>query len=560
MSQFARRFAALSFVAPSLLLITSGCHRDDGADPDHGHPHGPGDPAHAESGETHGEAAEQTLASLGERYLVHLIHPTFVRGAHAEILLHGTRLDEGGPITGGQIALVARGPEGQTLRFATHEHIPGHWPGQAELPSAGRWILAVDVQSGAGSEEIAIGSIEVHADAQAAARAPAPEAPAGAIPFLFEQQWPVAMEFERVRPRPLTEWLRVPGRIAPRPGAEAHAAAPVPGRILAPEGGRLPRPGDRVAAGDVLAVIEPHLGTSDLVGLQALEYQQHQLRHELDLQQLEAERSLGGARVRIRASTREVERAERLVAQTLATQQELDRARAELELARAEESASLSSLASVNRLRNEHAEDPAVTAPKIPILAPITGLVAEVDAVLGESVEAGALIASILDLTSVWAVAEVPEGDIERLGAMSGARFRPSGFETAMETNAGPILVASRVDPVTRCLAVSFAVPNPDGRLRAGMLCAFDLRLREQSDAISVPQSALAYDQGQPVVYTLVDGESMLKRRLRLGLRDGDRVQVLEGLSLGDVVVATRADEVRLAALSGSGKIVEHQH
>jgi len=322
----------------------------------------------------------------------------------------------------------------------------------------------------------------------------------------------------------------------------------------------LPRPGDRVGSGDVLAVVEPHLATSDVVGLQALEYQQHQLRHELDLQQLEAERTLGSARVRIQSGTREVERTERLVAQTLATQQELDRTRAELELARADENAALASLASVNRLRNEHAEDPVVKAPQLPLVAPIAGIVAEVDAVLGESIESGALLATILDLSSVWAVAEVPESEASRVGAMSNARFRPLGSEFALETGSGPVHTSARVDATTRCLDVAFAVQNADGRLRAGMLCSFDLELRRIPDALSVPDSALAYEQGQPLVYALVDGESFVKRRLRLGLRDGARVQVLEGLAKGDVIVATRADEVRLAALSSSGKIVEHHH
>jgi len=546
MSHSVRRSSALSFVSCFALIVFTGCHRAGD------HEHEPSAPAV--------QAEEHTLASLGERYLVHLIHPALVRGARTPMLVHGTRRDEGTAISGGEIAVTARGPDGKTLRFPARERLPGQFPAEVELPTAGLWRIGIDVRSGAGAEEIAIGEVEVHPDAAAAGRVGAAEPVAGAIPFLFEQQWPLAMQFERVEPRPLTDWLTVSGRIAARPGAEAHVAAPVAGRLLAPEGGRLPRPGDRVGSGDVLAVVEPHLATSDVVGLQALEYQQHQLRHELDLQQLEAERTLGSARVRIQSGTREVERTERLVAQTLATQQELDRTRAELELARADENAALASLASVNRLRNEHAEDPVVKAPQLPLVAPIAGIVAEVDAVLGESIESGALLATILDLSSVWAVAEVPESEASRVGAMSNARFRPLGSEFALETGSGPVHTSARVDATTRCLDVAFAVPNADGRLRAGMLCSFDLELRRIPDALSVPDSALAYEQGQPLVYALVDGESFVKRRLRLGLRDGARVQVLEGLAKGDVIVATRADEVRLAALSSSGKIVEHHH
>lgn len=556
MSRSVRRSVCAISLSFALLVPSSSCRRaDPHAAEDHGHEH-----AHDAPATEHEEHAERTLASLGERYLVHLIHPAFVRGAQAGFLLHGTRRDEGGPIAQGDVALVARGPDGATLRFAAREERPGHWPGEAAFPAAGRWTLAVDVRSGAGAELVELGAIEVRPEAASPARVEAPEPPAGAIPFPFEQQWPLAMRFERVAKQPMTEWLTVPGRVEARPGGEAHVAAPIAGRIVAAESGALPRPGARIAAGDVLAFVEPYLGTSELVGLQALEYQQHQLRHELDLQQLEAERALGSARVRIAAGTREVERAERLVAGTLATQQELDAARAELDLARAEETAALSSLASVHRLRNEHAEDPTVAAPRLPVVAPIGGVLADLDAVLGESVDAGARIAVVLDLDVVWAVAEVPESALARLGAIRGARVRGAGGGASIDVATAPLFTSPRVDPASRAVDVAFAVPDPRGELRAGQLLSFDLALREHADALSVPESALAYRQGRPLVYALVDGETFVERHLTLGLRDHGRVQVLSGLAAGEAIVATHAGEVRLAALAGSARIVEHQH
>jgi len=310
----------------------------------------------------------------------------------------------------------------------------------------------------------------------------------------------------------------------------------------------------------VLGVVEPHLSTADVVGLQSLEYQQHQLRHELDLQRLEAERALGSARVRMQAGERELARAERLLAQTLATQQEVDRARSDVDLARADENAALASIDSVNRLRNEHAEDPVIAAPRLRITAPIAGVVGEVDAVLGESVEVGGLLAAILDTRVVWAVAEVPEHALSDPQAIVGARIRPLGSALDLGVDAGPTNVAPRVNAVTRCVEVAFAVPNEDGRLRPGTTCTIRLRERVGVDALSVPRAALVYERGRPHVFVMIDGEKFEKRRIRLGESDGDRFQVVEGLAAGEVVVATHADEVRLAALSGSGDIVEHHH
>ncbi len=527
-------------------LLFVGCH------PAHEHTT---EPAAAEQ-----EHDSHALAVLGERYLAHVIHPDLVAGRPAPSLVHGTRRDEGGPISGGTITVIARDPGGVERRFDASERSPGTWAVDLELPTAGAWSVSVAVKSGAGDELVLLGDVKVHALDAPHGNAQGQESRPGVVDFYFESQWPLGVRFERVERSAMSKWDTVAGRIDARPGTEAHAVFPVSGRLIAPEGGRLPRPGDRVSANDVLGVVEPHLSTSDVVGLQSLEYQQHQLRHELDLQRLEADRALGSARVRIQAGERELARAERLFAQTLATQQEVDRARSELELARSDENAALASLESVNRLRNEHAEDPRVEPPRLRITAPISGVVGEVDAVLGESVDVGGLLAVILDTQVVWAVAEVPEHALSDPQDIVGARIRPLGSALEVEVDAGPTNVAPRVSPMTRCVEIAFAVENEGGRMRPGTTCTIRLRKRVSVDALSVPPTALIYERGRPHVFVMIDGEKFEKRRIRLGERDGDRFQVVEGLAAGEVVVATHADELRLAALSGSGDIVEHHH
>lgn len=533
-------FAAVAFVP-----IACDAH-------DHAHPH---PDEHADE-----HAAEHALARLGERYLVHLIHPNVARGTPATMLVHGTRLDTGEALHEGAVDVSLRGPSGATVRGNAVEESSGRWRVTLTLADVGAWHVAVEVRSGNGSETVDVGELVVAADAAAAARVEATEAPAGAISFPMESQWSHAMRFERVAPRAFREHFEAPGRIEAQPGARAHAAAPVAGLLATPLDGSLPRPGDRVVAGQVMARVETYLSTSDLVGLQALEYQQHQLRHELDLQQLEAERNLSTARVRIQAATREVERATRLLAGTLGTQAELDAVRADLDLARADESAALASLASVNRLRNEHAEDPGLVAPAFDVRAPISGIVDEVSVARGESVEAGERIATIVDLGSMWAVAEVPEHELGRLASVDAARVSPRGVAVALDVAAAPTHVGLTVDPTTRSVDVAFSVPNEDRALRVGMLATFELYSAMRTDALTVPESAIVRERGRAVVYVLLDGETFVKRRVRLGARDADRHQVLEGLVAGDVIVVTDVEELRLAALAGSGRIVEHQH
>ncbi|MBL8863109.1 MAG: efflux RND transporter periplasmic adaptor subunit [Planctomycetes bacterium] len=515
---------------------------------------------HADPGSVAAPAPPQSaLANLGQSHLLHLVVPPLVRGQRASLLLHGTRLADGAPQSGGEVVLRFQGPAGERVEARASERQPGHWPAEVTLPASGRWRVSVDVRAAEGAESVDLGSVEVHVDLAAAVRAAAVEPPAGSFGFPFESQWPIGMCFERVAPHAFTDRVRVNGRIEPRPGARAHATAPVAGRVEPPASGRIPRPGERVAAGEVVARVVTLLQASDVVALQALEYQQHQLRHELDLQQLEAERALGSARVRIQAGTRAVERAERLLTGALGSQVEVDAARAELELAQAEEHAALSSLDSVNRLRNEHAHDPGVEAPSFDVIAPIAGVLASVDIVPGETVEAGALLASILDLSRVWAVAEVPEHRLNALASAVSAQVRPRGLEDVLWAEP-PVYASPSVDPLTRCADLAFELANWGGQLRAGMLATIDLHFYTRPGVLTVPAAAVAHEQGRPVVYALVDGETFVKRRLRLGARDGDRYEVLEGLAAGEIVAASGAEDLRLAALAGSGQIVDHHH
>jgi multidrug efflux pump subunit AcrA (membrane-fusion protein) len=67
-------------------------------------------------------------------------------------------------------------------------------------------------------------------------------------------------------------------------------------------------------------------------------------------------------------------------------------------------------------------------------------------------------------------------------------------------------------------------------------------------------------DGGRPVVFVQAAGETFLRRPVRLGIREGGYVQVLEGVSRGERVVARGAHLIRLAAMSGQVPAHGHVH
>ncbi len=119
-------------------------------------------------------------------------------------------------------------------------------------------------------------------------------------------------------------------------------------------------------------------------------------------------------------------------------------------------------------------------------------------------------------------------------------------------------------------MAVRFELPQGDGRLpsdqmpvgqlRAGQAAELLLELGEVDAAVTLPEEAIVMDQGQPTAWVMLTGEEFQKRVLRLGLRDGGRVEVLEGVAAGEHVATRGAADIRLASLSPASFGAGHAH
>jgi len=96
--------------------------------------------------------------------------------------------------------------------------------------------------------------------------------------------------------------------------------------------------------------------------------------------------------------------------------------------------------------------------------------------------------------------------------------------------------------------------------LKPGMFARVTVFTGEGSDGVVIPAAAVIDDGGRPTVFVMEGGESFYKRVVRLGARDGDRVQVLAGVAPGERVVSAGADEVHLSTVSGAIPAHGHAH
>ncbi|AGA90697.1 RND family efflux transporter, MFP subunit [Thioflavicoccus mobilis 8321] len=234
---------------------------------------------------------------------------------------------------------------------------------------------------------------------------------------------------------------------------------------------------------------------------------------------------LDEAIARLGEAERQYERVKSLVAQRSASESLFDERRRDVETTRA--------LVVAIRAR---------LADRV-IKAPFDGVVGLRNISLGALVEPGDLITTIDDDSVMKLDFAVPSVYLTTLapGMSIEARARAYGDKVFTGAIRG---IDSRVDPVTRSIQVRAIIPNPERRLRPGVLMRVDLR-RNERDAPVIPEAALV-QVGRDHFVLVVDAEGLVeRRRVEIGTRLPGAVEIRDGLGVGERVVSHGQDKVR---------------
>jgi membrane fusion protein (multidrug efflux system) len=104
--------------------------------------------------------------------------------------------------------------------------------------------------------------------------------------------------------------------------------------------------------------------------------------------------------------------------------------------------------------------------------------------------------------------------------------------------------IAPGVDPDTRSVAVEAELPNADGRLRPGLFMQVEVTLERRPEALVIPEEALLRRGDAAFVYVVGPDGTAVRRDVRIGERRPGRVEVREGLALGERVVTGGLQQV----------------
>ncbi len=207
--------------------------------------------------------------------------------------------------------------------------------------------------------------------------------------------------------------------------------------------------------------------------------------------------------------------------------------------------------AEIVRVESRQVGDP---PPVVALRAPITGTVTACTIHLGDPVEPASALLEITDLSSIEAVARVPEATAGRLRlGETKARIRLTAFPGEVLTGE-LVRLGAEADPASGTLAAHFRVPNPDGRLRPGLRAEFALVLASRADVLSVPREAVQGQVTAPRVVFIRDVESpnaFVKTPVVLGSANDRHVEIVSGLFPGDEVVTTGAYSLSFAGGGG---------
>jgi RND family efflux transporter MFP subunit len=173
--------------------------------------------------------------------------------------------------------------------------------------------------------------------------------------------------------------------------------------------------------------------------------------------------------------------------------------------------------------------------------SPLDGAVRQRQVTVGEYLAPGAPVLTVVRTHPLRLQLSVPERETSGLRAGLPVVVRVEG--DSVEHGGRLERIGAAIDETNRTLPVEAMVPNEGDALRPGQFATADIIISDSDRALVVPTDAIVTFAGVQKVLTVRDGHAR-EQRIRTGRREAERVEVLEGLAAGDVVIRTPGDLV----------------
>jgi RND family efflux transporter MFP subunit len=176
------------------------------------------------------------------------------------------------------------------------------------------------------------------------------------------------------------------------------------------------------------------------------------------------------------------------------------------------------------------------------IVSPINGVVKEKLTSRGEYLQPGKPVASIVQINPLRLKLELPEAFSSSIARGQVVTLRVDAV--ADHEFQGRIKrISPSVDEKSRSLMAEAEVPNEKGLLRPGMFARAQIVSDASLQALLVPEKSIVSVAGINKVF-VIDGARAVERQVKLGIRDGTLVEIIEGIRPGERVITTNTDQL----------------
>lgn len=182
------------------------------------------------------------------------------------------------------------------------------------------------------------------------------------------------------------------------------------------------------------------------------------------------------------------------------------------------------------------------------IRAPFSGVVTKFDISRGEVVDRNKELFTVVDTTTVWALADVYEKDIQYVARGGECTVTVASYPDKVFK--GKIAYLSdALDPSSRTAKLRCVLANSDGRLKLEMFANVSVPTKDERIGLSVPAAALQEIDGQAIIFVQKEPTKFEKRVVQVGEKTGKQAEILSGLREGEKVVADGSFYMKSALL-----------
>jgi RND family efflux transporter MFP subunit len=446
--------------------------------------------------------------------------PALVVGESSRFAAHFTVLDKHKPVREGEVTVsLIKGDKG-IRNTAESPSSPGIFSPSLQPKEAGNFKLIFDIKTPTFSDTLIVHDIIVYASKEDAINALGAAREDAGISFLKEQAWKIDFQTAPVVHGKIYDVINTSGVWTPAPGSVKTLVAKSNG---------------------VVDFAVSNLTEGTLV-------KRGQLLINVSSQGLASNNlstDIASAKAKYQQAKSEYDRKKELYESKIVPKAEFEKVESNYNIAKS----------------NYQSLSSGVSGGGKQIRAPFDGYVTAINVANGDYVDQGVAMVTVgTHQSRVLKTQIAPSYGLTMENAQEVWYQTKDGQWRNVATSGGSILSIAKDVDNNRPLISVFAQVNDDVDMPEGSLTPVQIAMGNATQNTMIPVSALLEDYGSYSVIVQASGEGFERRPIKIGKRNGENVEILQGLQVGEVVVTAGAYQVKMASMSGSTPAHGHEH